>query len=451
MRAKDVREVFETILPDEILMPLVQETGFQERQRKLDSLMFLRSMVMAAGSPYGGRQATVMRFYFENGSEKVVRGSFYRWFNPALEKTMQRVSEVALEYVRKQPVDLPGVLGRHVSDWHIVDSTTILLEDDLKDVYPGCGDYGAIKVHKRFSVGVGTTIAYHFSPAREHDSQHLQIDESWRGLGLLADLGYASFARLQDCAKYGVEFVFRLKENWNPKVDFIAQGELSGTFFKGTDLDLLIAVDGLRLDGKPVDMDVHFGEKAEVKCRLVGIQAPDGKYRFYLTSLPRTIQCQQVSDMYRVRWEIEADNKLDKSCSQMDFVDCKTAHALRALIHASLVSSMIACLITHHHRLAETKPKRGKDERTVPPIHPQLLARMIGSMSMTIALAMNLQGKEAEKKWESITETLEHMGKDPNWRRRPSILDQLRGWKVQPAKPKKMKMEIVPVLWEEKA
>src|SRR3989338_9673001 len=111
MRAKDVREVFETILPDEILMPLVQETGFQERQRKLDSLMFLRSMVMAAGSPYGGRQATVMRFYFENGSEKVVRGSFYRWFNPALEKTMQRISEVALEYVRKQAVDLPGVLG----------------------------------------------------------------------------------------------------------------------------------------------------------------------------------------------------------------------------------------------------------------------------------------------------------------------------------------------------
>ena len=45
---------------------------------------------------------------------------------------------------------------------------------------------------------------------------------------------------------------------------------------------------------------------------------PDGSYRFYLTDLPASCGPLQVSDFYRVRWEIESDNKLDKSCNHID-------------------------------------------------------------------------------------------------------------------------------------
>jgi len=34
--------------------------------------------------------------------------------------------------------------------------------------------------------------------------------------GLLADLAYASLARLQACDTYDVRFVIRLKHNWKP-------------------------------------------------------------------------------------------------------------------------------------------------------------------------------------------------------------------------------------------
>ena len=40
------------------------------------------------------------------------------------------------------------------------------------------------------------------SPAREHDAPHLTLDESWRGLGLLADLGYASIKLLRDAKRF---------------------------------------------------------------------------------------------------------------------------------------------------------------------------------------------------------------------------------------------------------
>src|SRR5690554_1436252 len=39
---------------------------------------------------------------------------------------------------------------------------------------------------------------------------------------------------------------------------------------------------------------------------------------------PRT-----VADLYRVRWEIELDNKLDKSCHRLDQIGARTAPAVR--------------------------------------------------------------------------------------------------------------------------
>jgi hypothetical protein len=55
----------------------------------------------------------------------------------------------------------------------------------------------------------------------------------------------------------------------------------------------------------------------------------------------------------------------------------------------------------------------------------------------SIAQAFELQGAEALRRWDKIAEWLTHSGRDPNWRRRPAVLDQLRGWKRQPMAHKK--------------
>jgi len=44
----------------------------------------------------------------------------------------------------------------------------------------------------------------------------------------------------------------------------------------------------------------------------------------------------------------------------------------------------------------------------------------------------SLKGVMAKRRWEKLAALLTHSGKDPNWRRRLSVLDQLRGWKRQP-------------------
>ena len=84
-------------------------------------------------------------------------------------------------------VDLSGPLGG-VQDWYIVDSTTVTVRDARIEECPGTGDDAALKVHTVLSVGCGAPVRDHCSLACEHASQHLPIDESWQGYGLLTDL-----------------------------------------------------------------------------------------------------------------------------------------------------------------------------------------------------------------------------------------------------------------------
>ena len=168
----------------------------------------------------------------------------------------------------------------------------------------------------------------------------------------------------------------------------------------------------------------------------MAVHGPKG-YCFYLTNLPAAVGPRQVADLYRVRWEVESDNKLDKSCLRLDEVGARTGPAVRALVHASLVGSMLIGLLVAHHRRRERPPPRRGSERTSAPIHPQSLARAVGSAAQSIAQAMALHGAAAEERWGQLAKYLEHLGKDPNWRRRPSILDQLRGWTIAPGQPRK--------------
>ena len=439
MTGADVREVFETIIPNEALDGLISQSGFQERERKLDARLFLRSAVISAAHQGGGRQADILRHYFEEGAEDVARSAAYSWFDEAFEEIMEGLRDRALSYALSQPRDLPGILGKHVSDWIIVDSTTVRLDDSLKEVYPGTGKYAALKVHKQFSVGVGTTVGYHLSPAKEHDSKHLHIDESWKGKGLLVDLGYASLARLQACEDHNVRYVLRLKDNWRPSVQRIESGDLSKEFFRSTDFDELLHKKVILLNGKDIDADVRVGQGSKaLDSRMVGVEGPKG-YCWYLTNLPRDVSPAAVWNLYAVRWEIEQDNKLDKSCHRLDEIGAQKPCTVRALVHASIVASMIICLLAHKHRLEEGHAPRNRPYRTKPPIHPQLLAKMVGHAAWTISRAFENTRAEADAEWARLAKLFYHQGKDPNWRCRPSVLDQLRGWKIRPGKPRSAK------------
>jgi hypothetical protein len=435
MTGDEVRQGFEAMLPQEEIARLCQQCGVIERQRKRHLGMLVRAMVMSAGTPGGAYQADVLRADLEFAVPHGTRAAFDRWFDAPFEQGMAALAARALVDAQAQPVDLPGPLSG-VTDWYIVDATTVTVRDALMDAFPGTGDDAALKGHKVRSVGCGAPVRYHVSPAREHDRRHWTIDESWRGCGLLADLGYASMARLRACEAHEVRLVSRLKDNWQPKVDDSARGQVTGEFFPGTDRDALIEEEIVVLDGRAIDADVHRGGAQQpLHLRLVGVQTPTG-YGLFRTNLPPRLGPLQVADLYRGRWEVERSIRLDKSVNRLDAIDAEPPCSLKTLLHASRIASTIAALLAHTHNL-KTRPPQGDVSRTEAPLHPRRLALQLAVSGQSIAQAFDLKATAAKRQWDKMAALLTHSGKDPNWRRRPSVLDQLRGGKRQPVIRKK--------------
>src|SRR5882724_10498454 len=102
MTGAKLRQMMETMLPDALLGEVADATGFHQRDRKRNAVKFLRTMLIAASSPSGGRQADIMRHYFEMGVERVVRGSFYDWFGPPLEAALAKLAEIVMTWARAQ-------------------------------------------------------------------------------------------------------------------------------------------------------------------------------------------------------------------------------------------------------------------------------------------------------------------------------------------------------------
>lgn len=210
-------------------------------------------------------------------------------------------------------------------------------------------------------------------------------------------------------AKRMMRFIPRLQGNSQPKVDDIARGQVTGECFPGTDRDALWEDDIRGLDCRAIDADVHVG----------GDKHP-----------------LQVADLYRVRWAVELSIRLDPSMNCLDVIDAERPCSLKTLLHVSLIASTIAAILAHTHHL-KTHPPQAGAPRTETPLHPQLLAWPLAVSCQSMAQAFDLKGTAAKRPSDQIAALLTHSGKDPNGRRRPSVLDQLRGWTRQPVVRKK--------------
>jgi hypothetical protein len=434
-----LRETLQAILTEFVIVTFSEKLGVIKRFRKREIVKLVYSLVLSAGSDDSGVLAEALKRYNTEARERVVRGAFYAWLDDEMADLMERLVEEAIGYAWSQPAFLPGILGT-VDDWFIFDSETVTLRPELKDVYPGSGSPAAVKVHKEMSVGRGCMTGFHFSPAKEHDSPHLTIDERYRGMGLLIDLGYVSLARILDCEEYNVKFVQRLKDSWKPKVDCITRGEIQGEFFEGDDFDELLLNEVIVLNGRCVDADVSIGKgKKKVSCRLVMIPGPKG-YLIYLTNLPRgTHGPRQVGDLYRVRYEIEIDNKLDKSGAQLDQIRATTESSVRIQLCAKLLHSLIVDVLIHKDNLERTRNgyvRRG-------PLHRLSLAYAIRSRHAVLVTAL-LYSDTPPEYWERLADLIAEDGRDPNWRNRPSVLDTILGLIAPRGRPRKKKQHMCP-------
>lgn len=431
MQAGEVRELFETVLPYGFIQERAERLGVQKRRREFDPPLMVLALVLLGGTAEAGHIAAAVREYFDRGGTKVARSAYYRWFDQEFLTLMEELTERATDYLLKMPVHLPGVLAGR-SDWRVLDSTTVRLSDRLREVYSGTGDYAALKVHVELSLGIENVVAWHITPAREHDSPHLIVDESRRGTGLIVDLGYVSHDLIRRCHEHDVHLVVRLKDGWNV---FLDDEVIAGDVCDWTASDdIFECFDGTPLAqqmDQPLDVDVRMGPANNpVRARLVNVETPKG-FRAYLTTVPReTHDAEAIAFLYQLRWSIELQNKLAKSGCQLDEITAERPVAVEILVHASMLASMIANAVAHLEHLDQgavgDRVKRFKS----PPLHAMLIWKCVVTGAWRIAHLL-ASPSPSDKDWEFTARRLRDGGQDPNWRRTPSPIDDAKGRNAQ--------------------
>jgi hypothetical protein len=104
---------------------------------------------------------------------------------------------------------------------------------------------------------------------------------------------------------------------------------------------------------------------------------------------------------------------------------------LKPLLQASLMASMLAAGRAPIHQLT-TRPPQPSVPRMEAPLHPMRLAWQLAVSCQAMAQTFDLQGVEAQRRWDTLAAILTPSGTEPHWRRRPSVFDQLCGWTRQP-------------------
>jgi len=429
MRGEDVRNLFETIFPTDDIMESCRRLGALKRERVMDPVLLVRSMVMAGGSSECGRLAGILHDYTNRGGVVGARSGFYQRFNKGLLAVMKELSNRASEYVAAMPKHLPGILAGP-SDWRVVDATTVKVPDGLQSSYPGCGDYGALKVHKEYSLGVENLIDYSITPARDHDAPQLKIDDSRRGTGLLVDLGYVSHDLFRQCEVHDVRLVVRLKKGWNFRLDAGKTGRQFQTWElppeavdaveAGFDAPFVVPPSGI------VDVDVTLGDGGGPPVRLVAMDSRRGRH-VLLTNLPReTYAPEEVGMLYRLRWNIELDNKLSKQGCRLDDITTGKKIAADILVHASMIATMLANAIVHLQHLSEGAVGEKAVRFKHPPVHPINIWKAVDRASMDIDHHLR-NPDDTDGYWSRLAGIFRRIGADPNWKSQPSALDRVKG------------------------
>src|SRR5215471_5078901 len=359
-------------LPAAMLEAHGRMTQFIRRMRTVGAADFVWSVVLsrfAAGLP-GFDQARQI-FQRMSGERIWPRPFQMRFKSAAAVELMAAAFETAVEKWRGRRW-VEHRLARHFPDVIAIDSTIIQLHDRLRRFFPGqMGTPAELKATLALSVFGLVPLAARLTSRKIHDSRLLPDTSLFRpGSLLLFDNAYAAAAELEKLIQADLKFVTPMRINGNPIVDEVRRGPKRvrkrveqapnglrlaqllrrGTRVKGTwDLNVRVRITGGGEHGPllPMRLVIRPGRRrtrGRKKCRTVS-----SSY-YYLTNVDTSWSGEAITELYRLRWQIELVFKELKQHLSLESVPTSDPYAAQVLVWASLlalaVSRTIAAVLT---------------------------------------------------------------------------------------------------------
>jgi hypothetical protein len=258
------------------------------------------------------------------------------------------LNELACEVLRFSP-DSPYARFEHI---RIQDGTSFALKPALTDTFPGrftTISPAAVELHVDLDLLSEGPNRVALSADSEGERQFLPEPEEVAGALLLADRGYVSLDYMRSVDAAGGHFIIRGKTDMNPLI-LNAMGPDGHELERFLDQPLK-AVKRQLSKYACVDMTVRFGTGARAfECRLVvhpnlrGNEMP----RYLVTNLEReAFTAEQISDGYRLRWQVELLFKEWKSHANLHAFDTANPNIAEGLIWASLCAATVKRYYAH--------------------------------------------------------------------------------------------------------
>lgn len=365
-----VAQMMQTLMT-EVADRVGRETGFIKRERKLTGARFVQGLVFGWLANGKSTMEDLSQALANSSQVGISRQGLEQRFTARAAFFMeQMVCEAAKRVCRGPRVE--QALLRRFNGVYLLDSSVIVLPDELATVWPGCQG-SALKVAVCWELQRGGLEEVTLGPGREHD-QHtpLQAFPIPAGALRLADLGFCDLEVLERLQQEGSYWIVRYK---------------GGTVVadeQGQPIDLVPYLS--HIPHPSCCLSVQLGKKQAIPCRLIAERVPetvlqqrvaalrDWERRHQQTASPeRYALCAwtllltnvpadwlspgQVRRTYALRWQIELLFKLWKNVGVLD--EWQTSNPWRILceIYAKLLALLLqhaCCLLGSIHDLSKS-------------------------------------------------------------------------------------------------
>jgi hypothetical protein len=335
------------------------ETQFVRRRSKMTGSLFLKTLLLGwLKNPQAGLMLLCQRAQ-EFGVTISPQGLAERFNAQAVTYLKQLFEHSLTTFHSKQPLPLP--LLQQFSAILLTDSTQVELPPALAQTWKGaggCASPAALKMHLTFEYLRGDLQAVALTAGSRPDT-HQSLTYPPGSLSLF-DLGYFALARFKQIAQQHAFFLTRLR----PNTLLFATPDAS----TAVDLEALCA----RLPADVCEFWLFLGDRERIPVRLVLSRCPqqvvDSRRRtayanakrkgrqpsqkylallqwtFFITNVPDTmLSALQVTQLYRIRWQIELLFKLCKSQLHLDAVQGCGEHRILCQLYARMILLVLLC------------------------------------------------------------------------------------------------------------
>lgn len=356
----------------EAVAPIAHQTQFVRRTSRLDGLSFLKALVFGFIESPRASLNELAQVCFDLGVEISPQGLDER-INAQSVAFLKTIFARAIE-IFQNSLSLPLPILRQFTAIHIVDSSVKELPDSLVHEYPGCGGVSglaSIKIQLVFEFLRGNLEQVVLQAGRAADQGFRDYLELVRARSLtIADLGYFKLDAFKTILERGAYFLTRYL---HPTVLFAPSGERIDL------LNLLRTAPGCK-----VDMPVLAGSgiRHRIACRLIAFRVsqavadrrraiarykakgrgstPKQRYleilgwTIFLTNVSeQMLSSDQVTLLYRVRWQIELVFKLWKSYAGMNQIAKWRGERVLTELFAKMIGIVLTRFLIARLRMPE--------------------------------------------------------------------------------------------------